>query len=246
MKNFAVDAFYGTKDHRAFCDSIQKALNELPEGGIFVGDNIFTFGRNLSFLEDPDFMRAFDAHTDTNSEKAVIWRAHVLGWAAKRALRLEGDLVECGCYKGVTARIVADYIGLASTGRRFFLYDLFEHEEGAKHHAMPEHSAELYDAVCRRFADMPSVRVIKGAVPASFAQGVPERIAFLHIDMNNAEAELGALEALYDRIVPGAVVVFDDYGWLAYRGQKLAEDRFVAARGNQILELPTGQGLLIV
>jgi predicted O-methyltransferase YrrM len=100
--------------------------------------------------------------------------------------------------------------------------------------------------VKQRFADMPNVTVIKGAVPESFSQGTPEKIAFLHIDMNNAEAELGALEALYDRITPGAVIVFDDYGWLAYREQKIVEDKFFAARGNQILELPTGQGILIV
>ncbi|MEM7651983.1 MAG: TylF/MycF/NovP-related O-methyltransferase, partial [Pseudomonadota bacterium] len=91
----------------------------------------------------------------------------------------------------------------------------------------------------------PKVHVIQGAVPESFSQGMPEKISFLHIDMNNADAEVGALEQLFDRVVDGAVILFDDYGWLGYREQKVAEDAFMAARGYQIVELPTGQGMVI-
>ena len=34
----------------------------------------------------------------------------------------------------------------------------------------------------------------------------PSRIAFLHIDMNNVKAEIGALDALFDRVEPGAPI----------------------------------------
>jgi hypothetical protein len=46
-------------------------------------------------------------------------------------------------------------------------------------------------------------------------------------------------------MVPGAVLILDDYGWLGYRAQKLAEDPWFEKRGYRVLELPTGQGLLI-
>ena len=39
--------------------------------------------------------------------------------------------------------------------------------------------------------------------------------------------------------------MFDDYGWLSYQAQQHAEDAFMAERGHRILELPTGQGLVI-
>lgn len=67
----------------------------------------------------------------------------------------------------------------------------------------------------------------------------------MHIDMNSAAPEIGALELLFDRVAPGGIVIFDDYGWLLHAKQKEAEDRFMAERGHKILELPTGQGLLI-
>ena len=37
----------------------------------------------------------------------------------------------------------------------------------------------------------------------------------------------------------------DDYGLLGYRVQKLAEDPWLEKRGYRVLELPTGQGLLV-
>jgi O-methyltransferase len=39
--------------------------------------------------------------------------------------------------------------------------------------------------------------------------------------------------------------VFDDYGWTGYRDQKAAADAFMRANALAVLELPTGQGLVV-
>lgn len=245
-QNHVTEAFYGTRDLKTFLTGIQTAINQVPGSGVFVGDNIFTFGRNLSFLDDRKFMDAFQKHTETITEKSVIWRTYILAWAAKRAMKLPGDFVECGCYKGVSARMICDYVDFSESDKTFFLYDIFEHSDTMEHHAMPEHSVTLVEEVRQRFEDMPNVRITQGAVPHSLDKLEPEGdIAFLHIDMNNAEAEVGALDRLFDKVVPGAAIVFDDYGWRAYRDQKLGEDEFLAKHDMQILELPTGQGLAL-
>ena len=96
-----------------------------------------------------------------------------------------------------------------------------------------------------RFADFANVSVIKGSVPESFSQGLPDQIAFAHIDMNNAAAEIGALDAIEDRLVPGAMIVLDDFGALPYRKQHVAETEWFGKRGIPVLELPTSQGLAI-
>lgn len=233
-------------DADLFYEAVQSAINQVSGEGLFTGDNLFTFGRNLSFLQDEPFMKAFQKHTETDIEKSIIWRNYVLAWAAKRAMNLPGDFADCGCYKGITAHILCDYIDFANSDKQFYLYDLFEHEETMNHHSMPEHSATLYEQVCARFDDMSNVHVIKGAIPESLdILEPPGDIAFIHIDMNNADAEIAALDRLFDKVVTGAVIVFDDYGWNGYREQKLQEDKFFAERGLQILELPTGQGLAI-
>jgi O-methyltransferase len=40
-------------------------------------------------------------------------------------------------------------------------------------------------------------------------------------------------------------MIFDDYGWTGYPAQKDSADEFMQARGHSVLELPTGQGLVV-
>lgn len=246
MRNHLKTIFYGVRDYKAFCDLIQAAISQIKvQQGIYTGDNLFAFSRNLSFLEDAPLMAAYSAHAEQPEEQAALWRTAVNGYFARRAMARPGDLVECACYRGTTARIICDYVGLGNTDKQMWLYDLFEHDEAMSHHAMPTHGAGLYELVVSRFADLPNVHIVKGEVPGILAGNAPESVAHLHLDLNDVDAELGALEFFYDRVVPGGSIVFDDYGWLAYREQKLAEDGFLAKRGAAVLELPTGQGLLV-
>ena len=247
MANHLNGTFFGLANPSEFARGLQRALNQIAgQDGIYAGDNLFAYHRNLSFLDDAPLMQAWTAHATTPVEQAILWRISTVAWAASNGLRLDGDFVECACYKGTTARIVCDALKFAEQiDRRYYLYDLFEHDPAMAHHAMPEHSARLYADTKARFADCPNVIVTQGKVPDILADVVPKKIAFMHLDLNNAEAEIGALEVVFDRMVPGAALVLDDYGWLAYRKQKLAEDPWFERRGYRVLEIPTGQGLVI-
>jgi len=243
--NFLSSVFFGVKPE--FLQGLQQSINAMEfQDGIFAGDNQFVIGRSLGFLEDKVFANAWKQHAQTQIEQAIVWRNHVQCWAARSVLarKIPGDFVDCGCYKGVSVRIVCDCVDFLNSGRDYYLYDLFEHDASMIHHAMPEHGSGLFDEVKKRFAGFPNVKVIKGFVPEVLDEVAPATIAFLHIDLNNAPAEIGALDRLFDRLSPGGILVLDDYGWLAYRAQKVAEDSWLGARGYQVLELPTGQGLV--
>ena len=245
-RNHLSTMFWGAKNQSEFVKGIQHSVNHLEsQTGIYSGDQMFTFNRNLSFLEDVPFMAAVEKNVSNDVERAIIWRTSVLLWGIRHGLQLEGDFVEGGCYKGTSVRIVCEAVDFAHVNKRYFLYDLFDHDPSMPHHAMPEHSQQLAQAVIDRFVDMPNVVVTAGKIPEVLAQVAPEKISFMHLDMNNASAEVAALEVLFDRMVPGAMLVLDDYGWMAYRRQKVAEDAWFAARGYHVLELPTGQGLVI-
>ena len=236
--------FWGVRDDARFNASLDGMVEAASQKhGWFAGDNLIAFGRNLGFIDDRRFMAAWNAHATGMIERGILWRTATVVWAARQALRRAGDFIECGCYKGTTARILVDTIDLVD--RAYYLYDLFDHDASMAHNSMPEHSSQLFGQVQARFAAFPNVRVIQGAVPDSFAQGLPEEIAFAHIDMNNAPAEIGALEAIEHRLVPGAVIVLDDFGAFPYRAQHLAETKWFADRGVPVLELPTSQGLAI-
>lgn len=239
-------SFFSLKDKEGFANA-RTALfaSFVDDCGLFAADNLITWGKSIGWTQDEPFVNAFNAHAVEPVERTIAWRTATLTWAVRQALRVEGDLVECGCYKGTTARILYDVAGLADSPRRLFLYDLFDDAEDVARHAMPDHGPDLEARVRERFAGLKNVIITQGSVPESLAQASPEQIAFLHVDMNNVTAEIGALEALFDRVAPGGVIVLDDYGWTAYESQMAAERKWFADRGYYVLELPTGQGMVI-
>ena len=216
----------------------------------FASDMLIVFEHNMGFFEDTRFMDALRAEATTQQEHSLVWRLHVLCWCAGNALKLEGDFVECGVLRGFSSGVAARYLDFGSRPKTWHLYDTFSgippDQLDAGHVNPAEYQdATLYDAVVRRFAAYPNIVVHRGRVPEVLAGTAPERIAFLHLDMNSSKAEIGALEELYERLVPGAHLLLDDYGWHAYHQQKVAADAFLGARGTRVLELPTGQGLVI-
>ena len=237
--------FWGTSDARKVIEQMEAVSKEVAPGCHFA-DNLFAWGRNNSMLDDDAFMHAWSANAESDSDKAIIWRRYILACAAYHCIQLAGDFVECGAYTGVGVKTVIDYLGGVEFPKNFWIYDLFEHEESMLHHAMPEHGRDLHERVVRKFHSYPQVKIFKGNIPDVFARQTPRRVAYLHIDLNQAPAEIAALEALFDRVGPTGIVILDDYEWAGvYRNQKLAEDPWFEARHYRVLPLPTGQGLVI-
>ncbi|MGD9123533.1 MAG: TylF/MycF/NovP-related O-methyltransferase [Desulfarculaceae bacterium] len=217
---------------------------------VFQQDHLITVERCMGFMDDPEFMKAFKKAAQNKQERSLIWRIHTLAWAARHCLNLKGDFVECGVYRGFSSFFLAHYLDFNSQKRSFYLYDTFAGiPEGYGNGSPVKEGAHgekgLYEEVKQKFSPFKNVEVVKGIVPEVFKKVCPKKIAFLHIDMNSAKAEVGALEGLFDLLVPGGMLVLDDYGWQWYRAQKEAEDVFFKKRGYSVLEIPTGQGLVI-
>ncbi len=240
-------------------DHFIKNLIEPSFKAAYCGDNLITLEKTAGFLEEPRFARAFARHARTEEERSRAWRLHTLVWAAESALNLPGDFVECGVFEGFMSSVVMDVLEFEKRDKTFYLYDTFEgfsdkysdpddygptsgfYRFAQKLYDQPG----LYERVRQRFAPWPNAKVIRGVVPDVFAEDSPERICYLHVDLNAPRAERGALEALFDRVVPGGMVVFDDHGWKVFYKQKAEHDAFMRARGYAVMELPTGQGLVI-
>ena len=83
-------------------------------------------------------------------------------------------------------------------------------------------------------------------MPDSFLNNKPDKVAYLHIDMNNLEGELSVLEILFDLISPRGIIILDDYEWAGvYRLQKIGESMWFDQKGYRVFPLPTGQGIVI-
>lgn len=251
----------------AFIDFVIAGLLPRDHRAVFWGDRLLTLDKSAGFLREPRFAAAFAAIMTTyeydqyRSPQGISWRLHTLTWAANAALALpSADFVECGVFKGDMSWVIGQVTEFAATGRRFHLYDSFAGFDPALSSAgdFPDapgfydfaqrtySTPGLYEDVTARFREMPCFCIHPGFLPAALDHaGAPDRIGFLHIDLNSPAAEIACLERLFDRVIPGGMIVLDDYGWSLYRAQKQAEDAFFAERGYLVLELPTGQGLVV-
>jgi hypothetical protein len=233
---------------------------------VFWGDRLLTLDKSAGFRSDPLFAQAMqqvNSSTGANqyaSPDKISWRLHTLIWAASCALKVPGDFVECGVFRGDMSWVLTEMADLPSAGKKLYAYDTFvgfdrRNSSAADFPEAPElfdriddeyRAPDIYPAVLARFSAKPYVSIIKGIVPDILKSHAPEKICFLHLDMNSPAAERGALEVLFDRLSDGAIIVFDDYGWILHRKQKSAADEFMNERGCSILELPTGQGLAVI
>ncbi|MBT4890676.1 MAG: class I SAM-dependent methyltransferase [Rhodospirillales bacterium] len=235
----------GHKSDLEIFDGVIHILKSMFGKYIFASDNLITITRNLGFLDDEFFLKAIENNMDEGLEYTIIWRTHIVCWVAKSCLPLPGAFVECGVYKGNTSGIITDYV-LCGANKPFYLYDLFETSdtEGTGHD-LPGLVEGLKEQVIEKFSAYKNTHVIAGHVPESLQDNHPDQVSFLHLDMNNGDAELSALDFFWDKMCPGGMVLFDDYGWMAYEEIKLKVDVFFSERGISVAELPTGQGLVI-
>lgn len=229
-----------------------RSVAVLPAAVAYEEDGLATV-HSAAFRTAQRFSRAYAAGLATRSWAEISWRAHVVAWASDVASRLDGDFVECGVNRGGYARMVLDYLGPRMTSRRFYLLDTFDGLVPEQISAAEVSNgirdaysyANCFEDVKRTFAEFPNVILVQGAVPATLGQVTAERIAFLSIDMNCAAPEIAAAEHFWDRLVPGAMVVLDDYGHPLHQEQRLAFDDFARRHGVDILSLPTAQGLMV-
>ena len=224
---------------------IRESLGECDDT-IFSSDNMICWNRNYSFLRDVFYRNLFNDKELDISAKATIWRTYILVYFAKVCTNLSGDYLELGTYKGHNAHVLTRKIDFKKINKNYLLYDLFEWKDGDSHTRLNGlMDKNLYSHVCKKFEKNKNVKIVKGPVPNTLHDTIPDKIAFAHIDMNHWIPEASSLEMILPKMSLGAVIVFDDYGWFGYHQQKIALDHIADRYGQEILELPTGQGILI-
>jgi hypothetical protein len=236
---------------------------ELVYGPLTYNADGMATSHNCEFLNDPDFLRVYSEAVDSGHKFGegkplhIEFRAHVNLWAAKHGANLEGDFVECGVNTGIFSSICMKMMHFEKmTDRRWFLLDTYcgiatelltEEERRLNIEQKNSRYFDCYEIAKKVFAPYPNAILVRGRIPDILPQVTSEKIAYLAIDLNNVVPEIAAGDYFWDRLVPGAIIVLDDYayGTCSHICQKRGWDSFAAARNCTILTLPTGQGVLV-
>lgn len=209
---------------------------------------------NCDFINEPRFKKAYAAAAATNPwpNFTLQWRVYTVCWLANHVKKLEGDFVECGVNTGAYSIAIINYTNFDQLKKKFYLLDTFEglvenlitiEEKKLGIHNYLGSYKNVLDGVKKTFEGH-HVEIIKGAVPDTLPLCKAEKIAYLSIDMNCVEPEIAAANFFWDKIVPGGVIVLDDYGFSQHINQKIAFDNFAKEKNISILSLPTGQGII--
>ncbi len=247
--------------------NLQLNLRFPLEDGRYLVQGLLTYNQdglatchNADFIIDPKFRSAYQVGLENSRSPVHIeWRVHVALWCASHALTLFGDFVECGVHNGILSGAIAQWLDLGRySSKRFFLFDTWdgipetqistaERLNGiAKMNRKYQHGDEIYEGVRRKFSRWKNISIHRGTVPSSLTVlGDDRPLSYISMDMNVVKAEMEAIAVLWPKLVAGGIVLIDDYGWRAHVEQKKAWDAFATAVDHSILQLPTGQGIIL-
>jgi predicted O-methyltransferase YrrM len=152
---------------------------------------------------------------------------------------IAGEIVECGCAKGGSAALMALALRRHGSRRQVWLFDTFE---GLPPPTLEDPDYEIAISFTGEFVGtlqeveflfkqhqlLAQVRFVKGLFQDTLSAADIPKIALLHIDGDWYESVKVCLETLYDKVTPGGIIQFDDYGY--WKGARKAVDEFIAKR----------------
>jgi O-methyltransferase len=208
--------------------------------------------------EDVEMLRRIAPYTMTSG---------IRGWTMLKASQyvrdcdIKGDIVECGVWKG--GLVMLAKMATPNDGRRYFLYDTFagltkptqfdQHADGSmalpvwEKHQRNDHNEWCYASLAdvqqnfrREGLEGDDVIFCAGDVVQTLRDeaALPEAIALLRLDTDFYESSKIELEVLYPRLVPGGVLIIDDYG--DWTGQRRAVDEYFGTQKPLFIPIDPG------
>jgi hypothetical protein len=198
------------------------------------------------WLEDEAFFRDYGRTMDAGNWHSCD-RKYMLKELARRAATLAGDFAECGVYRGGSALLMCQQ---ATTGTsHVHLFDSFEGLPSPGEHDGSYWEAGRFtcsmDTTLATLSGLNNFTCYKGWIPDRFAEVSGRAFSLVHIDVDLHDPTRQSLEFFYPRLVPGGVIVLDDHGFESCPGARKAALDYFADKPDPVLDLPTGQGLVI-
>jgi O-methyltransferase len=239
-----------------------------PKGAGRIEDTLETIDRNMlsiywnrdrlvGFYEDS--MRATGMEWSDNFSKRC--RFFSLCEIFETALNnSNGDVVECGCWRGHSAHMMATMLKQRDFSERFAIFDSFEglsallpEDRNERTVLTPEQIQKQAtmlacseDVVRANLAAFEFIDYYKGWIPSRFGDVADRTFSLVHVDVDLYQPYKDTIEFFYPRLARGGAMVFDDYGLTQFPGAKRAVDEAVARfKPSFFYQIPTGGAFLL-
>lgn len=182
------------------------------------------------WFNDAVFMNTFEAIKPNTL--VDIYRCFELWSLVAQLNKVPGDILEVGVWRGGTGCLMATQAANLNVKRTIFLCDTFSGVVKATakdtHYKGGEHADTTQQVVETLIAQLglDNTKILKGIFPDETGHAIQDaQIALCHIDVDVYESGLDVFNWANARMGIGAMVVFDDYGFLGCEGiTKLANE----------------------
>lgn len=149
----------------------------------------------------------------------------------------KGDIVETGVFAGGSSAVVLKVLfEMNHCNRQYWAFDSFEglpQWDKSMDGDVIRFKAGAFKASQRAFTrnlsklqlyDPHRIKIVKGWFNETCKEAAVEKISFLRLDGDLFASTWDAIDALYDKVVPGGFIYVDDYG--SFQGCRQAIDMF--------------------
>lgn len=212
-------------------------------------------------VQDPAFDNAYLAGVMATHTAPVPLRRRdrflYLVHQLEKTLALEGRIAECGCFQGLSSYVMCSRVRARQPGFDGSGYEIYDSFQGLsepaaqdmegldrsgttfdKTNMTPGRFAATLEQVRASLSAFPGISYRPGWIPSAFPAEDGARYRFVHVDVDLYQPTRDSFEYFWPRLVPGGVMVCDDYDW---PGAKRALDEFCARAGISVHVTPEAQ-----
>ena len=154
----------------------------------------------------------------------------------------EGSIIEIGVWRGGTGALIAKKAKICGIEDRVFLCDTFtgvvkvgEKDSTYKGREHADTSRQVVEELIQTRMNLGNVEILEGIFPDQTGHRVEDlRFRFCHIDVDVYESAKDIVNWIWDKMVPGGIMVYDDYGFSTCDGitkyveeQTMCKDKIV-------------------
>lgn len=199
-----------------------------------------------TWLSDSDFFREYDRLMPADRRRSAE-RKYFLRSLLALADGLPGDTAECGVYTGASSWFICRHF--EGAGKIHHGFDSFQ--------GLPAPSAVDGDYWRRGDATAGEeqaretlagfdVELYRGWIPERFGEIADRRFCFVHVDVDLYKPTRDSIEFFHPRLVPGGLMLFDDYGSGPQSpGAARAIDECLAGHPEPLIQSPTAQAFIL-
>ena len=156
-----------------------------------------------------------------------------------KASALEGDVVECGVYQGRSLIRMALFLKQSGIGKKVYGLDSFEGFPSVDSVDVgPGRSEEQLNRMFKKRYDIAenlrstagdldlNLTVMEGYFEETLPSLIDHKFCFVHLDCDIYESYQTCLNTLYDSVVQGGIILFDEYHSDVWPGATRAIDEF--------------------